>query len=198
MSSTRGTSLPRNPDWRDHADCRIQGINPEGFFPSGTTGGHVLQAEQAKAFCRGCPVVESCARWAIDKHIEHGVWGGLDEDQRRHIRRSSTGDQLNDAAHVGRVIRAAWQYDAVGRLVDTFLSRTVQEDDGHVRWLSNRTSNYTIGGRVFTPRQLSFEIKHGRRPVGIVRTDCGESYCVAGEHLTDNLIRWAREHQAAA
>lgn len=37
----------------------------------------------AKAVCARCPVLEQCRDWAVETGEPHGVWGGLDEDERR-------------------------------------------------------------------------------------------------------------------
>ncbi|MGZ4592417.1 MAG: WhiB family transcriptional regulator [Actinomycetes bacterium] len=71
-------------DWRDRAACRDE--DPELFFPVGTTGPAVVQIEQAKAVCRTCAVVAPCLAWALDGNVA-GVWGGMDEDERRSLKR---------------------------------------------------------------------------------------------------------------
>jgi WhiB family transcriptional regulator, redox-sensing transcriptional regulator len=71
--------------WRQSAACL--GGDPELFFPVGTSGPAVLQVEAAKAVCRGCPVAAPCLTWALDAGVEHGVWGGLTEEERRALRR---------------------------------------------------------------------------------------------------------------
>lgn len=38
--------------------------------------------ERAKAICHRCPFIEPCAEWAVRNCEKHGVWGGLDEDDR--------------------------------------------------------------------------------------------------------------------
>ena len=45
---------------------------------------------QAKAVCSGCPVVESCLRWALKAREPYGVWGGLSESERDDIIRGRT------------------------------------------------------------------------------------------------------------
>ncbi|MGH8903069.1 MAG: WhiB family transcriptional regulator [Egibacteraceae bacterium] len=77
--------LPRL-DWRARAACRD--LDTELFFPIGTTGPAVDQANQAKAVCAGCPVTLQCLEWALAKHQNAGIWGGLTEDERRRLRRS--------------------------------------------------------------------------------------------------------------
>jgi WhiB family redox-sensing transcriptional regulator len=71
--------------WRDNAAC--QDVPPELFFPVGATGQAVEQIRQAKVVCAGCPVVEDCLVFAVTTNQEYGVWGGLDEEERRDVRR---------------------------------------------------------------------------------------------------------------
>lgn len=72
-------------DWRHQAACLNE--DPELFFPIGSSGAALAQAEQAKRICRSCDVVETCLKWALDTNQDAGVWGGLGEDERRAIRR---------------------------------------------------------------------------------------------------------------
>jgi len=72
-------------NWRDHGACLDE--DPELFFAIGNTGPALRQMEQAKAVCRGCEVVDTCLRWAIESRQETGVWGGLSEDERRTLKR---------------------------------------------------------------------------------------------------------------
>ncbi|MFV0131206.1 WhiB family transcriptional regulator [Streptomyces sp. HMX112] len=72
-------------DWRHQAQCRDE--DPDLFFPIGNTGPALLQAEEAKAVCRRCPVREQCLRWALEFGQEAGVWGGLSEEERRALKR---------------------------------------------------------------------------------------------------------------
>ncbi len=71
--------------WHDDAACRDE--DPELFFPIGSTGAALLQLQQAKAVCAGCVVQSRCLEWAISAGVEHGVWGGWSEDERRALRR---------------------------------------------------------------------------------------------------------------
>lgn len=50
--------------WRDQAEC--QGTDPELFFPVGTTGPPIEQADRAKAVCRLCPVKAQCLAFATN------------------------------------------------------------------------------------------------------------------------------------
>ncbi|MEU7698474.1 WhiB family transcriptional regulator [Streptomyces sp. NPDC015492] len=40
---------------------------------------------QVKALCTGCPVRVECLAHALDDRIEHGVWGGMTERERRAL-----------------------------------------------------------------------------------------------------------------
>lgn len=73
------------PAWRAKAACLEE--DPELFFPSGTTGAALEQAERAKAVCRRCPVLTQCRNWAVKTNQQDGVWGGLSEDERHALRR---------------------------------------------------------------------------------------------------------------
>lgn len=72
-------------DWRHRARCRDE--DPELFFPVGSTGPSLLQIQEAKAVCRQCPVLAECREWSIASGQDHGIWGGMDEDERRAERR---------------------------------------------------------------------------------------------------------------
>jgi WhiB family transcriptional regulator, redox-sensing transcriptional regulator len=72
-------------DWRHRAACRDE--DPELFFPIGTTGPALHQVDEAKTICGRCEAVDECLSWALDSEQDAGVWGGLDEDERRALRR---------------------------------------------------------------------------------------------------------------
>lgn len=72
-------------DWRHFAACRNE--EPELFHPAGNTAAAAEQADEAKAVCRRCPVMDACAQWALSTRQEHGIWGGLDEGELRAILR---------------------------------------------------------------------------------------------------------------
>lgn len=72
-------------DWRAKAACRDE--DPELFFPIGTTGLAVEQADAAKSVCMRCEVREECLEYALASNQDAGIWGGLNEDERRTLRR---------------------------------------------------------------------------------------------------------------
>jgi hypothetical protein len=63
---------------------------------------------------------------------------------------------------------------------------------GHVRWtggIRGRTPNLVHQGRNWSARRVAFLIGHGREPVGRVLPGCGQTWCVAPEHATDEVTR---------
>jgi WhiB family redox-sensing transcriptional regulator len=74
---------PETPDeyaWMHQGRCR--GANPSEFFPSDGLG-----VEAAQRICVNCPVRTECLEYALAHRIEHGVWGGASERERRRILR---------------------------------------------------------------------------------------------------------------
>jgi WhiB family redox-sensing transcriptional regulator len=71
--------------WRSRAICRD--TDPDLFFPVGTTGQALIQIALAKQVCGECPVSTDCLEYALETNQDSGIWGGLDEEQRRNIRR---------------------------------------------------------------------------------------------------------------
>jgi WhiB family redox-sensing transcriptional regulator len=65
-------------EWMNDGNCRFH--PPTTFFPSDGVGVQV-----AAAICSDCPVKEQCLEHALRNRIDHGVWGGASERQRRRI-----------------------------------------------------------------------------------------------------------------
>jgi WhiB family redox-sensing transcriptional regulator len=77
-------------DWRKLAACRH--ADPELFFPVSASGPSLDQVNQAKVICAGCPVRRHCLAFALDTRQDHGVWGGMSEEERRpRARKTCTG-----------------------------------------------------------------------------------------------------------
>jgi WhiB family redox-sensing transcriptional regulator len=77
--------------WRNRAVCKD--TDPDLFFPVGTTGQALVQIERAKEVCNTCPVKSDCLEYALETNQDSGIWGGLDEEQRRNIRRQAAARQ---------------------------------------------------------------------------------------------------------
>ncbi|MEU6642520.1 WhiB family transcriptional regulator [Saccharomonospora sp. NPDC046836] len=70
-------------DWRHRAACRDE--DPELFFPVTDLGPGAQQTARAKAVCARCPVREQCLRYALDNGLDHGIFGGMTERERREL-----------------------------------------------------------------------------------------------------------------
>ncbi len=64
--------------WMADGNCRRYA--PAVFFPSDGVG-----VDRARKICRTCPVAEPCLEYALENRIDHGVWGGASERERRRI-----------------------------------------------------------------------------------------------------------------
>lgn len=69
-----------NSDWMAQGNCRD--VEPAVFFPSDGLG-----VQAAQRICEGCPVARACLEYALENRIDHGVWGGCSERERRRILR---------------------------------------------------------------------------------------------------------------
>ena len=69
-----------SPDtrWMSEGNCAEK--DPAIFFPSDGVG-----VEKAKRICNGCGFQNQCLEYALINRVEHGVWGGASERQRRRI-----------------------------------------------------------------------------------------------------------------
>ena len=67
-------------EWMSQGRCRD--VPPALFVPSDGLG-----VQQAQRICADCPVAEACLEYALVNRIDHGVWGGRSERERRRILR---------------------------------------------------------------------------------------------------------------
>lgn len=79
-------------NWDVEASCLA--VDPDVFFPERPSD----PALDAKAVCRGCPVRTACLEFALAARLDHGVWGGLTELERRSLRRSRQRKARRDPA----------------------------------------------------------------------------------------------------
>jgi WhiB family transcriptional regulator, redox-sensing transcriptional regulator len=83
VPSPPGSATARDPkDWRLRAACRYL-TDPDLFFPLSAAGPSQPQIAQAKAVCAVCPVSAQCLEFARRTRQQHGIWGGLTDDERR-------------------------------------------------------------------------------------------------------------------
>lgn len=67
-------------EWMSRGLCSDK--PPEVFFPSDGVG-----VDRARKICADCPVKGQCLEYALVNRIDHGVWGGTSERERRRILR---------------------------------------------------------------------------------------------------------------
>ena len=70
--------------WRVRAACR--GPETSLFFPPASSERHDERHQRearAKSICRQCPVQPECLEHAMQFGEAHGIWGGLNEHERR-------------------------------------------------------------------------------------------------------------------
>lgn len=67
-------------EWMADGLCRE--YPAETFFPRDGVG--VIAAQR---ICAECPVARECLEYALANHVDHGVWGGASERERRRIAR---------------------------------------------------------------------------------------------------------------
>lgn len=72
------TETDEETRWMLRARCR--GADPSEFFPSDGVG-----VDEARRICGECPVQMECLEYALRYRIDHGVWGGCSERERRRI-----------------------------------------------------------------------------------------------------------------
>jgi WhiB family transcriptional regulator, redox-sensing transcriptional regulator len=65
-------------EWMANGKCREE--PPSRFFPSDGVG-----VDVARRICATCPMQEPCLEYALAYRIDHGVWGGASERERRRI-----------------------------------------------------------------------------------------------------------------
>jgi WhiB family redox-sensing transcriptional regulator len=80
------SALDLHLGWQYRAACK--GPQSELFFAPN----HLERKEDrlereaaAKAICRSCPVLVECREYALMVREPHGIWGGLNEYERRQL-----------------------------------------------------------------------------------------------------------------
>lgn len=76
-------TLFRPQHWSTDAACRS--APPELFHPEGDEVTITLYVAAAKSYCAKCSVRAACLEDALARGELYGVWGGLDERERRGL-----------------------------------------------------------------------------------------------------------------
>jgi WhiB family redox-sensing transcriptional regulator len=72
--------------WKDKAACK--GPHAAVFFPPShleRKDEREARERRAKEICSICPVQRSCLDYAIEIREPHGIWGGLNEIERKQL-----------------------------------------------------------------------------------------------------------------
>ena len=81
MVANRGEEL-----WQTRAACR--GPHAIVFFPPShveSKDERLVRERSAKSICRTCSVRQDCLDYAIRIREPHGIWGGLNETERKQV-----------------------------------------------------------------------------------------------------------------
>ena len=81
--------------WMAEGNCRNH--PPATFFPSDGVG-----VDRARRICSTCPKTAMCLEYALVNRIDHGVWGGTSERERRRILKRRRKGQLQKSTLVRR------------------------------------------------------------------------------------------------
>ncbi len=79
-------SAQRIDDWQIRSACR--GPQSVMFFPPDAferKADKLTREAQAKEICRTCPVKRPCLDYAISIKEQNGIWGGLNEAERKDL-----------------------------------------------------------------------------------------------------------------
>lgn len=76
--------------WENDTLCSP--LNAELFFPE-----EHQSHREAKKICHACPVSQDCLDYALEANEKFGIWGGLNQTERKKLKRKSA-RQLGSAA----------------------------------------------------------------------------------------------------
>jgi WhiB family redox-sensing transcriptional regulator len=85
---TNSSATDDTPAWQFRAACRGEDsalFFAPGYFERREEKNH--REAKAKAICAQCPVRADCLEYALGIREPHGVWGGLNERERRTLLR---------------------------------------------------------------------------------------------------------------
>ncbi len=85
MTAMPVVESPASGDWQAYGACQHTDLHPDAWFPITGTEPETWVARQ---LCRGCPVRQLCTSEALAHPGTQGIWGGLDEFERREMEAS--------------------------------------------------------------------------------------------------------------
>ena len=84
-------ALAVDTQWMALGECADK--PPSLFFPSDGVG-----VDVARRVCAECPVRQECLEYTIANRIDHGVWGGTSERERRRIIKARNRERSRESA----------------------------------------------------------------------------------------------------
>jgi WhiB family redox-sensing transcriptional regulator len=84
------TAVKAIKTWQQLGSCRT-GSGSDFYPPMHTERKHerLARERRAKAVCAACPVRDECLSYAVACDERYGIWGGLNQDERRNLRRTA-------------------------------------------------------------------------------------------------------------
>lgn len=87
LNGAANNTLPllENYEWQEEAACRD--ADPDLFYYRDMERGEHRRKRElaAKKICKSCPVLNTCAAFALDNVEVYGIWGGLTEKDRQRV-----------------------------------------------------------------------------------------------------------------
>jgi WhiB family redox-sensing transcriptional regulator len=85
MADTSRLPTPVSEVWEWQASGSCRNLESAVFFhPDGERGfARARRIAKAKRICQSCPVIVQCRHHALTVEEPFGIWGGLDENERR-------------------------------------------------------------------------------------------------------------------
>jgi WhiB family redox-sensing transcriptional regulator len=87
------------PTWRGRAECHrtsaVHFFAPPHFERKDEKD---AREGQARALCRACPVQQACLDYSLTVQEPHGIWGGLNELERRRLLRKRAAEAQQRSA----------------------------------------------------------------------------------------------------
>ncbi len=86
------SSVAFTDQWQERAACR--GPQAVAFFPPShleRKDEREAREQRAKAICDSCPVRGPCLDYALGIREPHGIWGGLNELERKRLMAARAG-----------------------------------------------------------------------------------------------------------
>jgi WhiB family transcriptional regulator, redox-sensing transcriptional regulator len=78
-------------EWMARGRCKD--MDPTVFFPSDGVG-----VQAAQRICNECEVRTPCLAYALANRVDHGVWGGTSERERKRLLRQRRKPQVTALA----------------------------------------------------------------------------------------------------